>query len=373
MDVLNSLKGFVLKIKTLDVDNSVFRLHYRFTVIMLLAFSLLVTARQYIGDPIDCHAPSSTLRADMIDQYCWVSSTISLPKAYDRNVGSDVAYPGIDKYVPGDDQIKHQYYQWVCFVLFLQAILFYLPHYLWKTWECGRLKALMANLDEPLVGDDVKRQRILSLQSYFANSLNHHAFYVWRYSLCEVLNFVNIIGQMFFTNRFLGGTFLTYGTEVISFSEMDQINRTDPMVKVFPRVTKCAFYTSGATGSIQLHDAICVIPVNIINEKIYIILWFWFIALAVLSGLAIIYRLITAFVPKFRYYLLVARANSAPRHAVETVAKNVKFGDWFILYLLSKNVNSYIFKDVIDVVVRQLENKRNSSETDDLMKEKFPL
>lgn len=373
MDVLGSLKSFVLRVKTLDVDNSVFRLHYRFTVIMLLAFSILVTCRQYIGDPIDCHAPASTLRVDMIDQYCWVSSTISLPKAFDKRVGTEVVYPGVDKYVTGDDSIRHQYYQWVCFVLFLQAILFYVPHYLWKTWECGRLKALMGNLDEPLVGDDIKKQRILSLQSYFANSLHHHAFYVWRHAFCELLNFVNVVAQMFFTNRFLGGTFLTYGTEVINFSEMDQMNRTDPMVKVFPRVTKCAFYTSGATGNIQLHDAICVIPINIINEKIYIVLWFWFIFLAVVSGMALIYRLVTAFVPKVRYYLLVARANSAPRHAVQTVATKVPFGDWFILYLLSKNVNSYVFKDVVDVVVRQIEAKSNPSERDELMKDKFPL
>ena len=32
----------------------VFRLHYKATFIILVVASLLVTSRQYIGDPIDC-------------------------------------------------------------------------------------------------------------------------------------------------------------------------------------------------------------------------------------------------------------------------------------------------------------------------------
>ena len=32
-------------------------------------------------------------------------------------------------------------------------------------------------------------------------------------------------------------------------------------------------------------DGLCVLPLNIINEKIYVFLWFWFIFLAVVSGI----------------------------------------------------------------------------------------
>lgn len=74
-------------------------------------------------------------------------------------------------------------------------------------------------------------------------------------------------------DKFLGGAFFTYGTEVISFAQQDQENRTDPMVTVFPRVTKCTFHKFGPSGSIQRHDALCVLALNILNEKIYIFLW----------------------------------------------------------------------------------------------------
>lgn len=79
--------------------------------------------------------------------------------------------------------------------------------------------------------------------------------------------------NMFLIDAFLGGAFFTYGTDVIKFSSMDQENRTDPMVAVFPRLTKCTFHKYGSSGSIQKHDALCVLALNILNEKIYIFLW----------------------------------------------------------------------------------------------------
>lgn len=33
-------------------------------------------------------------------------------------------------------------------------------------------------------------------------------------------------------DKFLGGAFLTYGSEVLKFSSMDQENRSDPMIEV---------------------------------------------------------------------------------------------------------------------------------------------
>jgi len=56
------------------------------------------------------------------------------------------------------------------------------------------------------------------------------------------------IGNIFFVDVFLGGAFLKYGTEVVRYSGMDQENRTDPMIAVFPRVTKCTFHKFGPSG-----------------------------------------------------------------------------------------------------------------------------
>ena len=71
---------------------------------------------------------------------------------------------------------------------------------------------------------------------------------------------------------------------------MDQENRIDPMSRVFPRVTKCTFHKYGGSGTIQNLDALCILGMNILSEKIYVFLWFWLIILATVTGLNIIHR-----------------------------------------------------------------------------------
>ena len=52
-DVFGPVKGLI-KLDAVCIDNNVFRLHYKATFIVLVVCSLLVTSKQYIGDPIDC-------------------------------------------------------------------------------------------------------------------------------------------------------------------------------------------------------------------------------------------------------------------------------------------------------------------------------
>lgn len=130
--------------------------------------------------------------------------------------------------------------------------------------------------------------------------------------------------NIFSTDKFLGGTFLDYGTDVISFSNMNQENRTDPMVAVFPRVTKCTFHKFGPSGSIQKHDALCVLALNILNEKIYIFLWFWFIILAILSGMALIYSAAVVLLPSTREAILKRRFRFGSPDAVETIIRKTQ-------------------------------------------------
>ena len=52
-DVFGQVKSLI-KLEEICIDNNVFRLHYKATVVILVVSSLMVTCRQYIGDPIDC-------------------------------------------------------------------------------------------------------------------------------------------------------------------------------------------------------------------------------------------------------------------------------------------------------------------------------
>ncbi|XP_017784565.1 PREDICTED: innexin inx2 [Nicrophorus vespilloides] len=354
-DVFGSVKG-LLKIDAVCIDNNVFRLHYKATVVILIAFSLLVTSRQYIGDPIDCIVDEIPL--GIMDTYCWIYSTYTIPNRLTGRVGHDIVQPGVASHVDGKDDVKyHKYYQWVCFALFFQAMLFYVPRYLWKTWEGGRIRMLVLDLNFPIVSDELKTDRKKLLVDYFSTNLHMQNFYAYRFFICEVLNFINVVGQIFFMDFFLDGEFSTYGRDVLAFTEMEPEEREDPMSRVFPKVTKCTFHKYGPSGSVQKFDGLCVLPLNIVNEKIYVFLWFWFIMLSVLSGISLIYRLAVIMGPKLRLYLLRARSRMADNEYIVKIANNCHIGDWFVLYQLGKNIDPLIYKEVIEELAMKLEGK----------------
>lgn len=354
-DVFGSLKNFI-KLHPLSVDNTVFRLHYRASVFIFLAFSIAVTSRQYFGDPIHCLNPSDpdTFSQKVLDSYCWIHSTFTLPKAHGKKVGIEIAHPGIDKTVPGDKRVYHAYYQWVCFVLFLQAGFFYLPRWLWKSWEGGRMRQMVLQLDNPIMMPEERSKKIELLVQYLLDNMGNHNMYALRYAVCELFNFVNVIGQVYFVDRFLGGEFSLYGAKVLDFLQAEPENRVDPMIFVFPRVTKCRFHRYGPSGDITSLDAMCVLPLNIINEKIYVFLWFWLVVLGIITGMAIVYRILTGFMPRIRFMLIRSRVRMTPIEYLEPVMRRCMFGDWFVLYMLSKNVDGQNFCEVIKKLSQKL-------------------
>lgn len=141
----------------------------------------------------------------------------------------------------------------------------------------------------PSKGD--REEKIQIIRTAFLNRL--HANRPWAYYLgsCEVLNFVNVLTQIYVTNWFLGGAFLNLAPSVAQADDWSE--KMSPLDIVFPKVTKCTFYKYGASGSIQRHDALCIMALNIVNEKIYMFLWYWFIILSIITGLALVWRILT--------------------------------------------------------------------------------
>ncbi len=80
-------------------------------------------------------------------------------------------------------------------MIFFQALLFYVPRWLWKNWEAGKIHALMMDLDIGVVQDVEKRQKKRLLLDYLADNLKHHNWWAYRYFFCEFLALVNIIGE----------------------------------------------------------------------------------------------------------------------------------------------------------------------------------
>ncbi|XP_047502123.1 innexin inx2-like [Penaeus chinensis] len=361
VELLAGLRGLVKVKHDADIHSAIFKLHFRLTATMLFCFCLLVTANSLVGDPINCvHDDNPKLKDKVVNTYCWIHTTFTLPKHIDKGYGrgTGVAYPGVGPLYPTDTKTYHAYYQWVPFVLFLQGLMFYAPHWLWKTWEGGKLESIVMGLSIPVMNKEERHEKIHLLADYLHASLHHHNFYAIKFFLCELLNLANCLFNMWFMNEFLGGMFFTYGIDVLAFTETNQEERTDPMIVVFPRVTKCSFNMYGPSGTIETHDLMCVLALNIINEKIYVFMWFWFVILAIISTMALIYRLLVFCVPAIRSGLLQKRARLRYKNSIDTVSRRLQVGDFFLLYLLSKNVELLSFSSLMEELSLRLSNRR---------------
>lgn len=131
--------------------------------------------------------------------------------------------------------------------------------------------------------------------------------------------------------------------------------RPDPMVKIFPRITKCQFSKYGPSGDVQKHDNLCILPLNIMNEKIYIFLWFYLIILGFFSLAAVIWKIVIIGFPRARYIILHTFNRIVPERYFQTVVDRISYGDWFLLYLLSKNLDIFHFRDVMIQLAQRLD------------------
>ncbi|GIY16817.1 innexin shaking-B [Caerostris extrusa] len=353
--------GTFVKISDIKIEYDTFRLHYTFTVGLLLAFFVIITTRQFVGEPIICDYADEAISTEVISTYCWIHPTYVIPKAFFKEERSSTSWCRRNSRSKEFWFLK--YYQWVYFMLFFQAVLFYIPRWLWRMWEGGKMKTLTKDLDNVLIPPDELKEKSKALTTYLVKTWTAHNSYAAKYFLCEFLALFNVIGQMFLLNKFFDGRFLKFGYDVIKFFySAEYIASTssvvymkgDPMIMLFPRVTKCVFRKYGKSSLIEVHDILCVMALNIINEKIYIFLWFWFIILIVLTGLSCLVDLVLVFSPTLRVYTLKTHFYLVDKRDLQILMRKGSFGDWFIIDLLGQNLDAMLFKDVMTDIVLEL-------------------
>lgn len=418
LDIFHGLR-LVVKKRSINIDNAVFRCHWFFTSTLLVSFSVIITARQYVGQPIECHSVNK-ITESLLNSFCWVQGTFTIPQACNLKSGSEVPFPCIDN-TRGRDIKIYAYYQWVGMVLFIQGLMFHFPYYLWKVWENGLISAITSGLRIALLSDQERIKKRTIVVEYIYGHLGCHKPYAYKYFLCEFICLINLFVQIWCVNKFFDGQFLRYGLDVIQFNSqlhdkqqvvpqkvprnIDQLSRysrdtldmialnqsqsstnklddreqskpLDPMTFIFPRMTKCTYYDFGSSGDVQKHDAICLLPLNIINEKIYIALWFWFLILAILTLLVIIYRLFAFFSIGVRSKGLISRCKLSNERDISLICANCDVGDWFLFYMIAENLDPIMMREIISLVADKIyehyELKKGSNYVKDQVEEENP-
>jgi len=372
--LLSDLANY-FKLDEINIDNWTFKLYYKVSMVICMTGATVGIASQYFGDPISCEFQG--ISSDLAQDYCWIHGSSYIPPEYQPHLNCIVDLEGVES---ADDAPDTSYYQWVTFMFAIQAAIFFLPYKIWASLEGGLIASFGTEAKTPIMiseeakyDDGVVQEAVIEkFVKYFKSIFHHNTWYFASYVFCEFLNIILLGVQFLLTNMFLHNKFLWYGWSVIHYYSYSQKDRMDkelglknPMCTVFPTVTSCNIPNVGAAGVAQVHNGLCVLTQNIINEKIYLILWFWYFFLGPVSILYMCYRLITIFFHDIRFSLLYRKVrrkyDDDIRRCLEYVLSKGQIGDWFVLYQLSKNCNPYFYREFIRELAMDLDNRPKTS------------
>ncbi|ETN72100.1 innexin-3 family protein [Necator americanus] len=282
-------------------DSGIDRLNYYYSTMVIMVLSVTITAKQYVGSPLQCWVPAQFTKAweQYAENYCFVYNTYWVRP--DEDVPDSV-----------DTRVAQQliYYQWVPFIMALEAAFFYLPVIFWS--QVSNKSGLnIENLVRLAVAAEIaedagKEKKVNVICTHLQDSvalqhsrcegasfLRHITMfgqldgtYVSNvYLLTKILYVINLAGQFFMMNKFLGQNDPYWGVHILS----DILTGTDwELSGNFPRIAMCDFQVR-VLGNLQRYSIQCVLSLNMFNEKIFLFLYFWFILVGVATALDTIY------------------------------------------------------------------------------------
>ena len=125
------------------------------------------------------------------------------------------------------------FYMYFC--ILLQAILFYVPRWLWKNWEAGKIAALRMDLNLGIISEVEKKLKKKLLIEYMYTNLKHHNFWAYRYFFCELLSLINVGGKKLSFSRwiqinvfFISFTASNFSWIVLSFKLYSGSSNSEP-------------------------------------------------------------------------------------------------------------------------------------------------
>ena len=355
-------------------DDFIDRLSRQYTTGLLTILAFLVSTRQFVGDPISCWCPAHFTEShrQYTNTICWVSNTYYVP---------------FERRIPDDHDLKaHQplvsYYQWVPLILLCQALMAFVPCLIWRWLNvrsgmdvsslldaasvCHKaayseikdrtVRYLVNQIDRYLMSQRDYRQnccirlkQVVARYCFLVGGKRHGNFLTVAYIFIKLLYAVNALGQLFLLDMFLGIEFHLYGIYV-----MARLFRGEDWSasERFPRVTLCNFQIRHQA---RLHDYVvqCALTINLFNEKIFILLWFWYVFVA-LSTFMNLFQWVARSIywpGQIQYVKRKLRAFDVSHRTKATIGKFAQYylrrDGIFLIRMLSMNIGEMVAAETL--------------------------
>ena len=374
------------------------RLNYKYTVILCVIVSIVVSNKQFGSEQIVCWSPGHFVQnyVNYVNQVCWVSNTF---------------YASMDEHLskehPDRKSRALKYYQWVPFILLFQAFLFYIPRLLWRALS-SKSGINISNVVQAARSyqssekfqdrDKIMLYMIKSIDQYSYTRRKRRAgiskkcdcdiqqlcftdsscccggssstnmiggssggqvsiggtYLVCLYLLIKIFYLSNSLGQLFLLNVLLGHkNFHLYGIEIMQ----NILNGRDASDSVyFPRVTMCDFKVRDV-AQVHTHTVQCVLPINLFNEKIFMLVWFWLALVSIINLYDLLAWLFRCFFSNIRYQYVKYRIELMQQesHLRKFICKDFVFrylqqDGCLVLRLVEMNSSDLVASELINAL-----------------------
>ncbi|KAL4217045.1 hypothetical protein ACF0H5_023501 [Mactra antiquata] len=365
------------------------RMNHIYTVFILLCMAVLVTTAQFVGSRIQCWTPAEFTEGyeDYVHHYCWIKNTYFVP-----------AMDPVSPNVQAHQEAEIAYYQWVPMFILIQVFLFKFPNVLWEIFHSRsglRLGQIIKYADWAHYNSQDDRKELIqnlssTLDKWLATQRQYQHTVFNRilarfsrivclicnkregncltalYMCTKVLYLLNIIGQFFLLDAFLYSDYSNIGFEWIKMMRLGQIMRESPR---FPRITLCDFKIR-ILQNVKDYTLQCVLPINLFNEKLFLILWFWLVIMAFICFYSICKWIYLIVVKRNNYqyvkkYLKITE-QLGPHDKVlcKSFADDYLRDDGcFVLRMIGMNTSDLVTADLLDCLFVHYRMKTQSKET----------
>ncbi|XP_015795103.1 innexin unc-9-like isoform X1 [Tetranychus urticae] len=321
------------------VDDGVDKLNRKYTLLVFLFLALPIFTKQYIGDPIECFTPTyfTEPQARYVNSYCWTASTYYLVAAdaddedYDivgqvgknqdppdpRVLPEELDYGGFDVASTGPERLRRVrvgYYQWAPLILLVQGCCFYVPFLVYNSCahnagvKLRRLLKKASDIASLPPGCQQREALLAEFVDQFHTLVTGEAgwctdpscrlplscrccsggpsrYLCLLYLLVKSLYVLNVGLQFLLLGSFMGRGFLRHGLELIRRLMVEGEWWASPR---FPLQTLCQV-RAAIQGGLRTYTCQCVLPINVFNEKIFSVVWFYMAFLLPLNVLSLLF------------------------------------------------------------------------------------
>ncbi|PAA83396.1 hypothetical protein BOX15_Mlig001416g6, partial [Macrostomum lignano] len=259
-------------------DDYVDRLNRYWTALILVLSAIVLSTKQIVGEPMKCWTPQEFKDPwiQYAEDYCWVKNTYFVPR--NQELAADPKIRRTQEII---------YYQWIPYMLAVQAFLYYLPAMIWRlfNWKSGLDLSTLVTRAARNDGMDGISYQLSTNFRIRSQSERREVFYNKSYLTClylftKLMYSINAIGQFFLLSSFFGrsvDSLFLVARDLALGVEWHQTGH-------FPRVTFCDF-SIRRLGNSNSYSLQCVLAINIFTEKVFVFLGFWMLLVACLTVL----------------------------------------------------------------------------------------